>query len=235
MRTNLRTVLGFFLIAAGALMVLDNVYYFDFSYYLFSLPTFFIVVGVVVYINSQNKLVSGILITFGAITFVTQFFGYEFGDLFSDAWPLILILAGVFILLKRNDHRNKFHKGNWNEGGTYAEVEDGKFEVAALFSSIRRKFTSQQLIKGSATAIFGSTGLDFTEAAPESETITLELVSLFGGNNLRLPQSWSVIDNTMSIFGGASDKRIFTVKPEEVSTTLVLKGLNLFGGLKITN
>jgi predicted membrane protein len=100
-----------------------------------------------------------------------------------------------------------------------------------VFNSIHRVIISDNFRGGNITTLFGGTKLDLTQAKLAPGENVLELTTLFGGANIRVPQNWRVILNVTSIFGGFDDKRFGHYNNEETSEgILIIKGVTLFGG-----
>jgi hypothetical protein len=58
---------------------------------------------------------------------------------------------------------------------------------------------------------------------------------IFGGTKLIVPESWSVKMEVTSVFGGFSDKRIKTMVVTDSDRSLLITGVNVFGGGEIVN
>ncbi|MCF8261323.1 MAG: cell wall-active antibiotics response protein [Melioribacteraceae bacterium] len=228
-----RSILGSIFIGWGLLLIIDKIFYLDLFYYIFSIPTLFIGIGIIIYFNSKNKVVSGSFIGLGAAMLVAYYFGYTFWEVLGQMWPLILIGIGAYFILKRNESKNGEPYPKDAESDS-AENDQSEFEYIALFTSVRRKVESRNLVKIDAISIFGGTNVDLTEAGMQGKEVTFDSVSIFGGCDIRLPREWKLIDNTISIFGGTNDKRIFSSE-EKNEKTIVINGVSIFGGINYLN
>ena len=62
----------------------------------------------------------------------------------------------------------------------------------------------------------------------------IDVLIMFGGTEIRVPNSWNVILSVTPIFGGFSNKiRRDPNVPVNQSKTLIIKGLAMFGGGEI--
>jgi hypothetical protein len=83
-------------------------------------------------------------------------------------------------------------------------------------------------------AIFGGCELNLSHS-DFKDTITLEVVAIFGGIKIIVPPNWEIKSEAAAIFGGIDDKRAVAPFGEGPRKILVIKGLALFGGVDIKN
>jgi predicted membrane protein len=89
---------------------------------------------------------------------------------------------------------------------------------------------------GKLFAIFGGYKVDFTHADMEGNQAVVEANAIFGGGEIRVPESWQVVVKGAGIFGAYEDKtRHFQPDPSKPTKTLVVKGVAMFGGIEIKN
>ncbi len=105
-----------------------------------------------------------------------------------------------------------------------------------IFSGIKRRFISQEFEGGKATAVFGGVELDLRDADTKLDEVVLHVDAIFGGIDIRVPESWEVDPQITGILGGYDDK---TVPPQVAGDRppplLVVKGSAIFGGVNIKN
>ena len=80
--------------------------------------------------------------------------------------------------------------------------------------------------------------MDFRDADIEGEEALIEINCLFGGVEIRVPETWHVHSRSLPVFGGYSDKTRATKTPDKADInkkTLVITGMVLFGGIEIKN
>jgi len=79
--------------------------------------------------------------------------------------------------------------------------------------------------------VFGGFNLDMTRATFADAQVTINLVACFGGMDIVVPPGTTVIDETVSIFGGVTVKDLG--RPIVGAPVLRLRGLAVFGGVTV--
>ena len=83
------------------------------------------------------------------------------------------------------------------------------------------------------TAIFGGSELLFNESIPHPDGCVLDVLFLFGGSKMIIPEDWNVKSEVVSIFGGFSDKRPVKNAASDSEKKIVIRGIVIFGGGEI--
>jgi hypothetical protein len=83
--------------------------------------------------------------------------------------------------------------------------------------------------------MFGGFELDLSQADIAGDQAVIDSTVLFGGGEIRVPRTWTVIVKGIGIFGGYSDETTQETVPGVPSKTLIVKGLAVFGGVGIKN
>ena len=97
---------------------------------------------------------------------------------------------------------------------------------------------TQDFQGGNVTAMFGGVEIDLTEANMQADEATLEINAIFGGAEIRVPDSWQVSYRGAPIFGGVEDKtriRRSEAPADAKRKVLYITGVVIFGGLVIKN
>lgn len=232
--SNNRIWLGVVLIILGGLFVLDNFgfFYFDFHPLIFSWHTIFLIIGIVLVTNHKNSFIGYIFLGIGLIGIlhhIPYFFFLDFGSL----WPLIFLALGLWLLLnRRGSHHHSFQnmQNIQDQSQTNFSSYDYIDEVS-IFNSINRTIDSENFRGGKVTTIFGGAKLNLTSAKLAPGENILDVSTIFGGVNIRVPQNWKILINVTSIFGGFDDKRFAQSTPtDESQGVLIIKGAAIFGG-----
>jgi hypothetical protein len=106
----------------------------------------------------------------------------------------------------------------------------------AVFGGTRRRIDSQDFQGGEAFAMFGGVEIDLRRAATTRDEIIIEVNAIFGGVEVRVPETWNVTVRGAGIFGGYEDKTMDTrVAPEGKQPHLIVNGFAVFGGVTIQN
>lgn len=215
-------VLGICIILFGLALTLDQLNVPHAAFLLRLWPLILLALGAVKLRQCDGFSTGGfILVLAGAYLLVAEFSP----DGISDAlWPLILVGAGVFLVMKSLRQRR----------GPAIPLADREafVEATAVFSGCRRQPQGQPFKGGDATAIFGGIELDLRSAEPSPEPMVLDVFILFGGGEIRVPPGWAVDIRTTSIFGGVGHK-VADAPAGAAAPRLVITGSTIFGGLEI--
>jgi predicted membrane protein len=227
--TNKRVVLAGFLIVIGVFWIFKN---FDLipdfiPHYLFSWEIIFVLIGLFILLTKRAVIPGLIFIAIGLFLILPDFPRFHFIQLWM-LWPIILIAIGMSLLLQNRSHRDdsRLHRKDHSK-------EDYLDELV-IFGGGEKMITSNNFKGGKITALFGGSEINLLGSKLAKGTVYIDLVFLFGGGTLIVPQDWNVKVDMVSIFGGFSDKRsIPTESKEQNGSTLIVKGVAIFGGGEI--
>jgi len=199
--------------------------------FLFTWQALLIFIGLVFLSNKENKGTGIILIVVGSFFLFPRMIHVPdyWRSLF---WPAMLIIIGLVVIFGSRRHSG---------GGTYFGGHKGRasnedwLDDVSVFGGGDRIINSQQFQGGKVTHIFGGSKLDFSRAKLAPGRNNLEVVMIFGGTKMILPESWDVKVEVTSVFGGFSDKRIRSIVVTESDRSLHITGVNVFGGGEIVN
>jgi predicted membrane protein len=245
-----RMVMGLIVVGLGVLFLLENLG----LVYVRNLWEFWPIILIMLGLarmstcSSSSGRTSGlVLVAVGGI-FLANNLGYLSWDLWRFFWPVILILAGIAMLLRGMDRGSVDGPpwGNWDPNrwksnfvrdfGPMRDTGANTVHQWAFFGGSRRRVESQNFEGGEALAIFGGIRVDLRQAASPKDEIHLEANALFGGVDIRVPESWGVIMRGMGVFGGFEDGtrgRNSGLPPGK--PTLVVTGMAVFGGVTVKN
>ena len=227
-----RNLLGLALILFGTLFLLDSIgiLHHDVFEMMFSFPGAVTLVGLILLINSRNKVLGASMFILGGFMIVLKVFNFAVGGQIN--FPLILILFGIYIIFRKRDKRHyDEYKNHTNPFEKSASIPDDEIEEVAIFGGGERNFHTQNFLGGSVTAIFGGTKIDLTECKLAPGEQVIDVVAIFGGVEVIVPSNWKVIVDVTPIFGGFSSK--WRRDPNMVldqTSTLRIKGTVVFGG-----
>jgi len=213
-------IFGLILIALGALLVANQfeVIPFRLKDVLFTWQSLLILIGVLFLSSKDSRITGFILVGVGGFFLIPDFFIVPevYRKLF---WPAALIVFGLVILFGR---RKCFLM---NRKSTF---DSNLLEDINIFGGSERNITADAFRGGSVISILGGGKYDFTGATLSKEDNILELISVFGGVKMIVPDDWDVKVELVSVFGGFTDKRKVTVVDKDKRITI--KGISLFGG-----
>lgn len=160
-------------------------------------------------------IIGFIFIVFG----ISAFTGYDLGKFI---WPVILILIGLAILTGRHGQRFTTDK---------RDIEQDTFNEVVVFSSAERKIVSSEFTSGKIVAVFGGADFDISEVKTKKKVVEIELVSVFGGLSLKIPDNWYVTSEAVGVMGGIDNR----AQAQKKDVELHIKGSAVFGGIEIFN
>lgn len=168
-------------------------------------------------------------------------------EFISNYWPALIAIAGIAFMVniifrrtcssyashchrdgdsRKCDCRNKYY--NKTEKVTNRATGTVNYEV--VFGGSEQVFLEPVFNGGKISVVFGGVGLDLRRTSlPEGVTF-LEVDAVFGGVEIKAPESWSIEIRSSSVFGGFSDKRRYYNDPENDGRKLVIIGECVFGG-----
>jgi len=229
--TEKRVLAGVLLLVAGSVLMLK---YFDilpliFPKYLISWKTLLILLGLVFLITERNKTGGIVLVLIGSVFLSSDIFNISIGEVFRFTIPLVLIVAGVFLVFRRQTYTAKDF--NIPED---ADTNDYLNDVS-IFGGGQKRIHTNSFRGGRLTAIFGGSEIDLRSSNLAPGVNAVDMLCLFGGVEIRVPEDWEVKNEVTAIFGGFSDKRLISKKHEQTNEArvLYLKGIVIFGGGEI--
>ena len=224
-----RVTLGTILIIIGGLYFLQSFNFFSFNvpHIIFSFPFIVFIIGLLILLNSRNKLFGALLAIIGILTLMPKIFpSFYVSD--NILWPIILIALGILIIFRRRPAYYHYNKASGNV------VDKDYIDEVAIFGGAHRIFNTDNFKGGNITAIFGGSELDFSQCKLAEGDVIIDIVMIFGGATFVVPRDWNVIINVTPIFGGFSNKSFKNPGvPIDTSRTLIIRGVTIFGGGEI--
>ncbi len=220
-----RLMTGVLLLATGGLLLLSN---FDLlSWYLediiFSWQMLLIAIG---FISLAGRNYTGAIILFaiGGFFLLPDIFTNLRIDFISIFWPLVIIVIGLTLILRRRNFTRSDKE--------FKNTEDFIDELN-IFGGSERTFNSEFFEGGKITSIFGGSTVNLKNVKLKNGYAEIEMTSIFGGSKLYVPENWNIRIEATSIFGGINDKRQLNITETVNTNTLVIKGVAIFGGGEI--
>jgi hypothetical protein len=179
--------------------------------------------------NQSGVIFGGIVASIGTLWFLDHLGVVRFNA--GLVWPLILIGAGVLALMRTLERQ----RGLQFEGGPTGEAESrpNGLHLYAIFGGSKRSVNSMEFKGGDATSIFGGIDLDLREARIAGNRAIFDVNMVFGGLEIKVPQTWNVTMEAFSIFGGVEDNTVHSSAPD--APEFVVTGSVVFGGVAIKN
>ncbi len=237
-RGRSRAVLGVILLVVGCLLIANQLDIIPFALrnYIFTWQAILIFIGVIMLTRRENAISGYILIGIGSFFLLPEIIElpFEYRQLF---WPVFIVILGILFIFRgtgiirgRDHHRWEKYEGMDPSHG----FSDDYLDDVNVFGGHERKINSATFRGGKVTSVFGGGTYDFTSATLAPGVNVLDMVNVFGGSKLIVPESWNVQIEVVAVFGGFSDKRGKLPQMSSPSDKrLVIKGVALFGGGEI--
>ena len=243
-----RALGGLILVGVGVIWLLHRMNLFMFPSWLFTLPMFFIVLGL--YIGARKGFARGgwfLFILAGAVFLIPHIYWFYTAKSISEyTWPLAVIVFGLYLILRpRPDFRSGKFQTKWKKYGDWSGQNNAVFgqaggetttddyiDATSVFGGVNKVIVSKNFKGGDIVNIFGGCDINLTQA-DFTGTVTIDFVQIFGGAKIIVPTDWRVIIKTTSIFGGVEDKWPPALIKENADKTLVIDGTSMFGGISI--
>jgi predicted membrane protein len=235
---------GLILLVIGLVFFLRN-FGIDIPDWVLSWHTLLIAIGL--FIGFKRNFRGGawlIFVLVGAYFTIEDMGDFDFSRYY---FALIFIALGLYLILKpKSSSIERWKLKNSVEGSpenpltvdpaAEATVIDQNdiIDSVNVFGGANQKVFSKNLRGGDVVAIFGGCELNLSHSDFQ-DTITLEVVAIFGGIKIIVPPTWEIKSEVAAIFGGIDDKRAVAPFGDGPRKILVIKGLALFGGVDIKN
>jgi predicted membrane protein len=108
-----------------------------------------------------------------------------------------------------------------------------RVDATAILAGRTQRISSTRFEGGQTLALLGGVELDLRNATIEDDEAVIDLLVMFGGLEIRVPEDWVVIDEVATAVGGMENRTRSLQEPG--SKRLVVRGTVLFGGLDIRN
>jgi len=234
-RSNKRFIFGVILIAVGVILILQklNLIPWDLADLLISWQMLLIAIGAIS-LAGGNRTGGAILILLGAFFLVPEIIHIPH-EILKIKWPLVLVIIGLVLLLRNRTTFREVHDQNQTLFTGSNSTTINSFDDFVIFGGRELFITSQSLVGGKATAIFGGIEYDLRQAKLSPNGAVIDCASVFGGCGFKIPMDWNVRNEVTTVFGAFSDKRgpNYNQTYFDPAKTLVIKGVSIFGGVEI--
>lgn len=183
-------------------------------------PVAIIALAVIAALTERRlSLGPAVLFTIGVLLLVDQL---GIADLGALVWPVIAILAGVWLLANRASlQRNRTTAGD-------------RQDVVAVLGGSATRSRAQHFTHGNVSAVFGGATLDLREAHLDPGA-TVDALALFGGADVLVPPGTRVNLTGLPIFGGYDDKTRGDGELPPDAPQLKVAATAIFGGVSVKN
>ncbi|MEP6800451.1 MAG: DUF5668 domain-containing protein [Acidobacteriota bacterium] len=253
-RVTGRIVAGAILILLGVLFTLDNFGLVQagdvFRYW----PLFIVGFGLLKVSHSRapEQRVGGVVVTaVGILLLARSLRILPFG--MRQIWPVVLLVFGALLVwqsIRGRRPRGEYGQEIASEGVLAGARERlGSMRGETIAGSTLNEFAfmgggdrvvrSQDFRGGEVTAIMGGFQIDLRGAAIGAEAAEMEVFTLWGGVDLRVPEDWNVVVRgvpVLGVFSNSTRSAGSALSSGGVpGKTLVVKGMSIMGGVEVKN
>jgi predicted membrane protein len=241
---------GFIFLIVGAFFLLRSLDL-DIPEWVGSWEVLLIGIGAIIWFSSEFKNNAGIILMLvGSVFLMRDIYAWPF-DISRFIWPGCLILIGIMLIFRKQGNRRRWsdHSTSFPDDSTsipddtmrkddkyhafsYSTLTDDYLDVTAVFSGVNRVVVSKEFKGGTATAVFGGSDINLTQA-DFNGTIEIEANCVFGGVEIVVPSNWNVKVKMDTVFGGVEDNRPVEMMSNNPDKVLIIKGTCVFGGVEI--
>ena len=231
---------GVILVMVGVGLLLDHMGIISFDRLMRFWPMLLVLAGAV-NLRTRERRFWGLLLIIGGAFLQCRELGIAYFE-WVQFWPLLFIAFGLMLMWNAIEARKRSAPSSGTSGGTGGTGTnyDPRTTVngMAVFGAFERKVTTQDFQGGQVTAIFGGIELDLRDADMQGTEATLEINTIFGGSEIRVPDTWMVSYQGAPVFGGVEDKTSLRRSENPVDPRrkmLIIVGAVVFGGMEIKN
>ena len=252
-RTTGRIVAGAILLGLGVLFLLDNFGLVDAGNLFRYWPLILLGLGLTKLIapGRPEERVGGVVLTILGGAFFLRALHIPWFRL-RLFWPVLLLVLGASLLWQALRGRRSLLPGMQDLGeyarmGAKAGLEATRSLSAdpadagailkefALMGGGERMVRSQNFRGGEITAIMGGFQIDLRGAGMAGDSATVEVFTLFGGVEFKVPQAWNVVVSGTPILGMVTNSTSPIRDESSPAKTLIVSGSAIMGGIEVKN
>ena len=189
---------------------------------LFTWQMLLIAAGFINVFGKSSRLFGIILMAVGTFFILPKFMTLP-DNFTATFWPLLVVIAGLLIVFFSV---TKFKR----IGHVQQSKSDEIIDDVLVFSGTERILTTESFRGGKSVNVFGGSSYNMSRCKLAEGTHVLEVVCVFGGTKIMVPSHWNVKVEVSSVLGGFEDKRTFGADPINTDSTLIIRGVAVFGG-----
>lgn len=213
-----KKIVGLTIVAVGFLLLLSNLEIISMTnIWKFIWPIGLIIVGISGLIEKRSydfflsvMILVGVLYLLKGLSIIT---GNVIGVLFA---PIIIIGIGISFLATFK----------------FKTIDGEVKKYFAIFSGVEEKIEDNKYKGSEILAVFGGIEIDLRKVKFDSKTAYINILTVFGGATITVPENVRVITKGMPIFGGCENK----ARANEKSDYELIVSYNaIFGGIEVKN
>lgn len=176
-------------------------------------PVLLIAAGIRIVLSKPESLASGLfVIAMGCLLLADNLVpGFDF---WVAAVPVFLIVLGIGILTRPLRDSTTHRAASIAFARNKQTLDSELISVVTLFGGASHVVTSKHFRGGSIQAVFGGIELDLSRASMAAAEASLDVEAFFGGVEIRVPPTWTVVVEGTPIFGSIDNSALPLTAPE---------------------
>jgi predicted membrane protein len=223
LRITPRLIVGFFILALGALWTLDNLDLIESEPFTRWWPLVLILIGAVQLLNPRARKIWPFVLILVGVLFLLDEFRYVDFDL-GDLFPLLIAVVGAKLIWDAVRRRPAVPPST--------DDPDATIHAFAMMAGVKRQSTSHDFRGGSANAFMGGVELDLRNAQVKDGQVLIDAFAMWGGVDIFVPSNWRVVGDVLPIMGGFEDN---TKPTGEGGPILNVRGTAIMGAIEVKN
>lgn len=220
-----RVAFGLLMVAFGGLLLLSNLELMPVHLHVGELwPLIFLVLG---FVALAKRDIGGFLV-FSAL-FLLFFVPRVHPDIrfvdILEQWPLFLVGLGVWTVIRSFLPERKKKKGD----------KSRRPGSLAVFRTIEWRPEDDAYAGDQVTAVVGAYKLELDRATPAPEGAVIDVFSMWGGVEIRVPRDWALEVRVMPLMGGVDVKSRADGPIPADAPRLLIRGFVVMGGLEVSH
>ncbi len=198
---------------------------------------------------SSQRTGGFILVAIGGVFLLRSFHLVWFRG--RDLWPVVFLLVGGFLVWQALMRRQATIRGDGEKSPGERALEgareglaasrNGRTELGSVLNEFAfmgggdRVVRTQDFRGGEITAIMGGFGIDLRGAAIAGDSATINIFTIWGGVDLKVPEDWNVAVAGTPILGVFTNSARVFRQGDAAAKTLIVKGVAIMGGVEVKN
>lgn len=214
-----RTLAGLAIIAVGMLALLNSLNIMSLGDILNDWwPAAIIFAGVLIFMNDPRSFVWPLIIVTAGTLLQLRELGVVTVNPWQLFWPLVIIAVGISTLVNRSHTHKGINKKDLDN-------------ISVFLAGSTTKNESKDYKGGKVSTILGGADIDLRQAVIKDEA-TLNVFTVLGGVEIKVPEGWEVKSSITPIAGGIEIK---TKPAGKNAPVLTIVGDVVFGGVDVKN